>query len=770
MFAATFVPCRNLTGISSKPLLLVLLATAFSATDVHVLRAEQAGDAGHKIYVEQCAKCHGNDGQGVADVNEQPLGGMKSLAELVKLIDETMPEEAPETCSGQDAELVAKYVFETFYSAAAKEEIAAARIRLSRLTVRQYLSTAADLMAEFKGLARVGEQRGLKAEYFKDRRFRGDQRAEQRIDPLVDFDFGDKVPHEKVPNAEEFSIRWQGSVLAEDTGDYEFILQTVNGARLWVNDNNTPLIDAWVSSKGQMSEHRGTIRLIGGRPYPIRLDTFKFKESAASIRLEWQPPHKAREVVPERNLSPDQVPSTLVIQTPFPPDDRVSGYERGVSVSAEWNEAATNAAIEIATVIVDNLDQLVRSSPDASDRGEKARQFCRRFAEIAFRRPLTQPQINTFVDSHFDAADDVKAAVKRSVLFVLTSPRFLYPSIGSETVDDYTIASRLSYGLWDSLPDRELLAAAAQGKLRSPEQVALHAKRMLNDPRAKSKLRYFFHDWLQMDEKEELVKDESLYPRFDSTLAADLRTSLDLFIENVVWSDASDYRELLLANELFLNPRLAEFYGVELDESRGFHKLPLPDGTRAGVVTHPYLLSAFAYHNLSSPIHRGVFVTRRLLGRSLKPPPQATEFKDGDFEPHMTTREKVEVITKPAACQSCHSIINPLGFSLEHFDAVGRFRATEQEKAIDAESDFETVDGRPIRFNGARSLAEYIVSDRHAHAAFVDQLFHQAVKQPINAFGPNVRDELTEKFVAGDFNIRNLLVEIMQVAALRPDR
>ncbi|QDT27948.1 DUF1592 domain-containing protein [Gimesia panareensis] len=719
---------------------------------------------GAQIYQKMCVSCHAKNGQGVTD-KANPFHGRKTLQELTMLIDETMPEEDPELCQGKEAEQVAQFVFERFFSPE-EDKGNASRIQLTHLTVRQYLYTTADLMSHFLGNARVtSKENGLRAEYFSSRRFNGKDRVEKRIDPVVDFQFGDKKPLEKIKNAEEFSMKWEGSVYVEETGDYEFILKTENGARLWVNQQE-PIIDEWVSSQGRPKEHKATIRLLGGRPYTLRLHVFKYKDKSSSISLQWKPPHKAQEVIPQRNLIPQQFTGTFIASTEFPPDDSVSGYERGVAVSKSWDDATTSGAIEVMTTVIKHLDRMAGTKPGAKDRREKVRQFCHRFAELAFRRPLTKDQKTFFVDQHFDPQLETELAAKRSVLLIMKSPRFLYTDREFAKPDQFTIASRLSYGLWDSMPNRQLYDAAKAGRLKTPEQISQQAERMLDDPRAQAKLRYFFHHWLQLDEKEELAKDKALFPEFDDQVVADLRTSLDMFIDDVVWNGSSDYRQLLTADYVYMNSRLAKVYQVDLPKGESFQKVALDKDQRAGVLTHPYLMANFAYHNLSSPIHRGVFVTRRLLGRSLKPPPQATEFKDGDFHPGMTTREKVAQITKPSACMSCHSIINPLGFSLEHFDAIGRYRKQEVKKDINAAAELVSVTGDTVKFNGARDLADYIARDRHAHAAFVDQLFHQAVKQPINAYGEKIRDDLTTRFEKSGYNIQQLLVEIMKVAAL----
>src|SRR5208282_6374374 len=117
-----------------------------------------------------------------------------------------------------------------------------------------------------------------------------------------------------------FSVHWRGSLLAEETGDYQFLLKTANGARLWINGDDDPIIDAWVGG-GQLAEHSVTLRLIGGRAYPIRLDYFRYKEKSALLSLRWKPPHGVQEAIPARDLLPDHVAPTFVLTTPFPPDD-----------------------------------------------------------------------------------------------------------------------------------------------------------------------------------------------------------------------------------------------------------------------------------------------------------------------------------------------------------------------------------------------------------------------------------------------------------------
>ena len=736
--------------------------------DAPGLRAADPRPNGAEVYRQLCVKCHGRDGEGVKDKYDDALHGDWSVEKLGRFIAKTMPEDAPEKCVGAEAEAVARYIHEAFYSRAARARNHPARVELVRLTNRQYLNAVADLLNHFAGgnhSPSTNDARGLRGRYYSVKGFNDDKKIFDRVDRQVDFDYGTGHPDPTRIGTNEFSMQWRGSVRAEETGVYEFIVKTPNGIRLWVNDEDEALIEASVSSGG-FNEQKAVVRLIGGRSYPLRLDYFKSAEKRAGVSLQWKPPHGVQESIPARHLSPERVPSTLVIATPFPADDSSMGYERGVSVSKAWDEAATQASIAVANYVVQHLDRLSRSKPAETNRAAKAEAFCQEFVETAFRRPLTDEQKRRFVSSRLKGVPKIEDGVKRVVLLALKSPRFLYLGLENEKPDDFLVAERLSFALWDSLPDRELEKLAAQGSLHGRDQVVAQARRMLGDLRARAKMQYFLHQWLQMNRVEDLSKDVKLYPDFTPEIIADLRTSLDLFLEQAVWHGASSYRELLLADYLYLNERLAKFYGLSTPPTNDFVKVPLGPKERSGVVTHPYLLSAFSYRKSTSPIHRGVFLTRNIVGRSLKPPPMAVVFKDADFAPQLTMREKITELTRSKVCQACHSVINPLGFSLEQYDAVGRFRTQENERPIDAVGEYTTDEGETLRFHGARELAEFAVGSEQAQNAFIEQLFHQVVKQPMLAYGPEVMSQLRQSFVASEFNLQTLLVDIASLSAL----
>jgi hypothetical protein len=588
----------------------------------------------------------------------------------------------------------------------------------------------------------------------------------ERIDPQVAFDFGTESPEPATMSNVQFSARWSGSVIAEETGVYEFILKTENGARLWVNGPKNMIIDGWVKAGDEPREEKKSIFLLGGRAYPLRIEFFKYKEKTASLQLQWKPPHGAQQVIPTRHLSPNEVPPSMLVSTAFPADDRSVGYERGTGVSKAWQQATIDAAIAVAEHVEENLLELAGTKADAPDRVERFKDLTRRILQGAFRRPLSDEQ-RAFVETQFSTAKSPEIAVKRVILFALKSPRFLYPDLHERAQpDDYDVAARLALALWDSVPDEELLKAAEAGKLRTREEITGQAQRMLADQRSKTKVAGFFHHWLDLERAESIAKDPQAFPGFDEAVLADLRTSLSMFIDQVVWSDRSDYRELLQADYLLLNDRLAHFYGKGA-VGDGFQRVGFDRNERAGVVTHPYLMAALAHNKFTSPIHRGVFLTRNVLGLTLKSPPMAIEFEDSRFDPSMTMREKVTEMTRDTSCMGCHSVINPLGFALEQYDAIGRWRTIDNNKPVDPSSELATDDGETVHLRGARDIADLAVRSEQGQRAFIRHLFHHTAKQDAAAYGARTLETLRETFASSEFNIRKLLTEMAVVSAAR---
>lgn len=740
-----------------------------------------ANEAGEALFAAQCARCHGDQGEGTKDY-PTPLAGELSVDQLAEQVRLTMPEDNPESLSRDEAHDVAEFVHSAFYSAIARARNEPPAIELARLTVNQYRQVTADLVGSFQWQTKLTDERGLSAEYYQDRRPKGrKQAALTRTDATVDFDFGTEVPIAEIEDAFRYSMRWKGVVLPTETGWHEFVVRTEHACRLWVNDNDTAVIDAWVKS-GDDTEYRAKVYLLGGRAYPLKLEFSRGnqgvsdekiheknnKATPASIQLLWTPPMGAEQVIPARCLAPVELPPAYVCTTHFPPDDRSYGWERGTAVSQAWFDATTAAAIETTSYVCDHLNRLAKTKDGDEQRAQKLKQFCQQFTERAFRQPLDDELRARYVDQHFDELDDEQMAARRALLMTLTSPRFLFREVSGAS-EPHETAARLALALWDSLPDEELRSAAAEDRLSSDDAIRDQAERMLADPRAKRKLRQYMFTWLQVDTVVDLHKDSKRYPQFDAQTVADLRTSLDLLLDEVVWSEGSDYRLLFLTDEVFLNQRLAQFYGHGGEPSDDFAKARLDDGQRAGVITHPYVMSKFAHADVTSPIHRGVFLVRGVLGHALKPPPEAVAPLSPDLHPDLTTRERVTLQTQPPACMTCHHLINPLGFTLERFDAVGRFRDTEQDKPIDDEGEYQPEEGPSVKLNGARQLAQFLADSDEVSRAFTEQMFRYLVQQSLQAYGPEVADKLHQSFVQSNYSIQELAIEVA-VAASRVGR
>jgi hypothetical protein len=752
-----------------------------------VLCAGELKHPGEELYMQQCADCHGKQGEGVKEEYEEPLIGERSLPALTKRVKRTMPDDDPGSLTEEQAAQISAYMYEAFYSPAAQARLNPPEIELARLTVPQYRTAIADLVGHFRGgfQSAEGGEPGLKARYSgfaverlgpklpppegekkrdEDKEKQRERERFERVDKQVVFSFGADSPSPGLMLPQEFQIRWDGSIYAPETGSYELVIRTENGARLWLNNPQKLLIDGWVSAGGDVREEKKSIFLLGGRHYPLSLEFFKFKDKSASISLLWKTPHGVVEPIPARYLSSRQVRPTMIVSTSFPADDRSVGYERGTGVSKAWYQAATASAVAVADHVEENLLELAGTKADAEDRIEKLKEFSRRFAATAFRRPLSDPQ-KAAIEAQFESAKTPEMAVKRVVLLSLNSPQFLYPGAAeSEQPDDYDIAARLALTLWDSLPDEKLLKAAEEGKLRSRDELVAQANRMLGDGRAKAKVSGFFHHWLELERGETIAKDPTAFPQFDEAVLADLRTSLSMFLDAVVWSDRSDYRELIAADYLFLNGRLAKLYGKG-DVGEEFQRVNVDRKERAGVITHPFLMTTMAHNKYTSPIHRGVFLTRNVLGLTLKSPPEAIAFQDGKFDPTFTMREKITELTKDRSCIGCHAVINPLGFALENYDAIGRWRERDNNKPVDPRGELYTDDAEVVQLAGARDVAEFAVRSEKGHRAFIRHLFRHVVKQDPAAFGPDAIDSLHRHFVANEFNIQKLMTEIAVIAA-----
>ena len=761
--------CRN-----SSVLRAGLLVTALAGGASRAEAAESMLALGRRLYATKCAKCHGDQGQGVDNEYDSPLAGDASIGELARLITKTMPEGNPKACVGRDARAVAEFVHRSFYSEAARTHNSLPRIGLARLTGPQLRNSLADVYAEFTGVPTPIDQHGLRGEYYTNGKFRSDDRRIDRTDASIDFDFGNDGPGEDV-DPKNFGIRWSGALVAPETGRYEIIVRSTCSFMFYLGGYDRTFVDNHVQS-GDKTEFKRSIRLLAGRPYVFRFNFQQRKRKTelppASVSVSWVPPHGIEEIIPARHFIPKMSESAFALQADLPPDDRSYGYERGISVDRGWDEATTLAALEFGDIAATELwpGFKRRHRKEPNENRELLHRFLEEAASTAFRGPLSEETRRLYIDAQLAPEPDDGEAIRRSLLMALKSPRFLYPSLVSDPSPSRRAANRLALVMFDSLPTDWLRRLADNGKLENENQIRAAAKRMVNDYRTRAKLRGMIHAWLNLDGYHDRSKDDDAFPEFQNEVVIDLRASLDAFIHDIVWSDHSDFRQFFDADWTYTTPRLAEFYGREWQpaDSAATGLSRSVDGAqqRFGLLTHPYLMTGLAYPDASSPIHRGVFLIRHVLGRVLRPPNEAFTPFSPDLHPNLTTRQRTELQTAETSCQVCHSKINGLGFTLENFDAVGRYRSEERGHPIDASGLYTTRSNKQVTITGPRELAAFLVSHEDAHTAFVDRAFEHFVKQPAAAYGRETLTRLTRSFVSNRFNIQKLIVEIAVTAAM----
>ncbi|TWU36680.1 PA14 domain protein [Novipirellula aureliae] len=757
------------------------LSTVAMAEDMpHTLAEHDNGggeNTGAAIYSSQCASCHGPNGQGTADNYPSPLVGDSSIGELSEIIAETMPEDDPDTCKDKDAEDVARYIHESFYSEAARQRQRTPTITLARLTGDQLRQSLADLYASQSGSAWLHQQHGVTGNYFDGPRWKKENLRIERVDPTIDFDFALGGPGEGI-QPEEFYIQWIGTLKVDRSGEYEIVLRTTCSSMLTFGDRQRVLIDNHVQSEGR-TEFKRRIRLDAGRGYPFELTLIQRKrktgQTPASISLSWTPPGGAEEIIPTRNLLAARFPSAFSLQQNLPPDDHSYGYERGTQISRSWDDSVTQAAIEFSHYAEAELwpRYQQKHKKDSNQDRETLMGFLSDLVKTAFRGSLDDATRKQYIDKQVAATKDDAEAIRRVCLLALKSPRFLYPLLDTSESVSQRVANRLALVLHDSLPvDDWLCKQVERDQLVSEKQISNAAWQMVNDYRTRGKTRAFLAHWFHVDNEDELVKDGELYPGFDRELVGDLRASFDAFVEDVVWSDASDFRQFFQSDYGYTTDRIFEFYGEiwkPADPRSSLTRSVSDPSLRHGLLNHPLLMSQLSYFKTTSPIHRGVFLNRYLLGRTLRPPNQAFTPLNPDLHPGLTTRERVTLQTNDVNCQVCHQRINGLGFALENYDAVGRLREMENGHAIDASGFYVTSGEETVEFIGASELADFLVRSDDCHRAFVEAAFEHFVKQPIAAYGPDTLDRLTKQFQKTQFSVRDLIVSIAIVASQPKD-
>jgi len=315
-------------------------------------------------------------------------------------------------------------------------------------------------------------------------------------------------------------------------------------------------------------------------------------------------------------------------------------------------------------------------------------------ARRAFRRPVTQQDVNPLMIFFRDgaASGSFDQGIREAVSAVLASPHFLYrveaanPQGGTRTLSDVELASRLSFFLWSSMPDDELLDLAVKSRLSQPDVMAQQVKRMLADPRSKTVVTDFSFQWLNVAKLDEIPPDSRQFPHASglNDPRKFFKTELELFVDSILRSDRSVV-DLLTADHTFLNERLGGIYGMDNIKGHQFRRVTLENNARHGLLGKAAILNLTANPNRTSPVLRGAWILDRLMGTPPAPPPPNVEaLAENRGGAPKSVRERIELHRSKPACMGCHAVMDPLGFALENFDTIGQYRTTDGGAKIDS--------------------------------------------------------------------------------------
>jgi hypothetical protein len=383
---------------------------------------------------------------------------------------------------------------------------------------------------------------------------------------------------------------------------------------------------------------------------------------------------------------------------PFPrglniPEGRYGSYLRRVDVSGPYEPSGPGQTA--------SRERIFGCRPEAEQAGVTAEaETCATtiltsLVRRAYRRPVGAEDVAPFVEFYRNAHAEhgsFDGGIQVALKAVLVSPEFLFrvardPSDAAPgslyAIGDVELASRLSFFLWSSIPDDELLAAAERGALAQPAELERQVRRMIADPRADAFVRNFAGQWLYLRNLDAVIPVQSIFPNFDDTLREGLRTETELFFANVLREDGS-VLELLDADYTFVNERVAEHYGLKHVQGSHFRRVKVPQGSpRRGLLGHGSLLAVTSYADRTSPVVRGHWILQNLLGAEPPPPPanvpplEATAVTDGSGTV-LSLRERLAAHRENPSCASCHVLMDSVGFALEGFDATGRYRTLDE--------------------------------------------------------------------------------------------
>jgi hypothetical protein len=417
----------------------------------------------------------------------------------------------------------------------------------------------------------------------------------------------------------------------------------------------------------------------------------------------------------------------------------------------------------------------------ASEEAACATRIFANVARQAFRRPVSEADLGgamEFYEQGRAAGADFEGGIQKGLMAILASPHFLYrahtPPADLEpgatfAIKDLELASRLSFFIWSSQPDDALLEVAAEGRLSNPQELQAQVRRMLQDPKANALVTNFAFQWLNVKGMEQVNPDRTIFPQFTYDLIPDFTRELELFIGSI-FSEDRPVTELLTANHTFLNERLSLHYGTNNVRGGQFQRVTLHDTQRFGLFGKGAVLMTTSYANRTSPVIRGAYILNKLLGTPPpSPPPNVEAFPEiAEGAQHVTVRERLEMHRDNPACQSCHAVIDPLGLALENYNAVGQWRAKDEDAGIPIDASGQLTDGTPV--NSPSDLWQALVAKPERFAqTFTEKLLTFALGRELQYYDMPTLRKIVRDAADEEYTLSALVLGIVQSPAFTQD-
>ena len=448
-------------------------------------------------------------------------------------------------------------------------------------------------------------------------------------------------------------------------------------------------------------------------------------------------------------------------------DERAGAFATNLSTSVDrsslesYIDAAEAVAADADLRALDDCDLLTETASDCAVR------FIRTYGRLLYRRPLDLQEENRLFGLYSDfGADDYLDGLAVALIGMLASPSFLYhddytvagePSAAMQPLGPYAVAERLAFFLWNSAPDDTLLTAAAEGRLADAAGVREQAERMLGDERARRTVASFHRAWLQLDRLQGATRDATIYPTFAPALVDAMIAETEAFATAVILEGDGSLETLLTASWSIVPEALREHYGLPAAAPTDA-PVELEPTQRAGIFTHASFLTAQSHHQTSSLTRRGTVIREEVFCQDLPEPPDGVDLTIPEPAPGATTRQRFEEHRANEACATCHERIDPIGFALESFDAIGRWRDLDQGLPVDTRGDlFGTDVDREI--DGPIEMANALAESLEVRRCMARQWFRYALGRRETA-ADNCSLAAAEVAIAEPYGIRQLIIAI----------